>query len=250
MVTAGYGTFADGGALGDNDYLTAARTPDGALVMAYMPTRAHHHRRHVAARRAARTRRGTTRANGTFTAIAGLAAREHRHAHLHAAGQQRRRRRRLGAGAGSHGGAAGHAGAVGADGTRPRPTSRRSQITVSWTASTDNVGGRRLPRLPRRRARSGRRPRRRTPTPASPPLTSYSYTVAAFDYANNVSAPSAPLVVSTTAAPGPTFVQQGYATPQSPQSMVAATYADAQTAGDTNIVAIGWNDTSVERSPR
>ena len=39
VVTAGYGTFSDSGALGDNDYLTAARTPDGALVMAYMPTR-------------------------------------------------------------------------------------------------------------------------------------------------------------------------------------------------------------------
>jgi hypothetical protein len=38
VVTAGYGTFADSGPLGDNDYLTAARTPDGALVIAYMPT--------------------------------------------------------------------------------------------------------------------------------------------------------------------------------------------------------------------
>ena len=38
VVTAGFGTFADSGALGDSDYLTAARTPDGALVMAYMPT--------------------------------------------------------------------------------------------------------------------------------------------------------------------------------------------------------------------
>ena len=38
VVTAGYGTFSNSGALGDNDYLTAARTPDGALVIAYMPT--------------------------------------------------------------------------------------------------------------------------------------------------------------------------------------------------------------------
>src|SRR6185369_9533079 len=38
VVSAGYGTFADTGALGDSDYLTAARTPDGALVLAYMPT--------------------------------------------------------------------------------------------------------------------------------------------------------------------------------------------------------------------
>lgn len=38
VVTAGFGTYADTGSLGANDYLTAARTPDGSLVMAYMPT--------------------------------------------------------------------------------------------------------------------------------------------------------------------------------------------------------------------
>jgi hypothetical protein len=75
------------------------------------------------------------------------------------------------------------------------------------------------------------------------PTTAYSYTVAAFDYAGNPSAASAPFVVSTS-APGPSFVQQGYATPQTPASAVAATYADAETGGDTNIVAIGWNDTT------
>jgi hypothetical protein len=66
----------------------------------------------------------------------------------------------------------------------------------------------------------------------------------AFDYSNNLSDPSGTLVTST-APPGPAFVQQGYATPQVPQSLVAATYAaDGETAGDTNIVAIGWNDTT------
>ena len=38
VVTAGYGTFSSSGSIGANNYLTAARTPDGALVMAYMPT--------------------------------------------------------------------------------------------------------------------------------------------------------------------------------------------------------------------
>jgi hypothetical protein len=38
VVTAGYGTFSSTGSLGDNDYLTAARSPDGTLVLAYMPT--------------------------------------------------------------------------------------------------------------------------------------------------------------------------------------------------------------------
>ncbi len=38
VVTAGYGTFATDGALNDNDYVTAARTQDGKLVVAYLPS--------------------------------------------------------------------------------------------------------------------------------------------------------------------------------------------------------------------
>ena len=38
IITGGYGTFSDTGSLGSNDYLTAASTPDGRLVMAYLPT--------------------------------------------------------------------------------------------------------------------------------------------------------------------------------------------------------------------
>ena len=39
LVTSGYGTF------GDDDYVTAARTPDGKLAMAYVPSGALNHRR-------------------------------------------------------------------------------------------------------------------------------------------------------------------------------------------------------------
>ena len=38
VVTAGYGTFATSGSLNSNDYVTAARVPDGSLVIAYCPT--------------------------------------------------------------------------------------------------------------------------------------------------------------------------------------------------------------------
>jgi hypothetical protein len=38
VVTSGYGTFSAMGNVDDSDYLTAARTTDGALVIAYMPT--------------------------------------------------------------------------------------------------------------------------------------------------------------------------------------------------------------------
>jgi chitodextrinase len=240
VVTAGYGTFADGGALGDNDYLTAARTPDGALVMAYMPT--------VRTITVDMSRLAAPAyaswydpANGTFTAISGSP--------LVNTGT------RTLTPPGSNSAGDGdwvlvlEATAVPPDTQAPSaPTGlsasdvSSSQITVSWSASMDTVGV------------AGYRVYRdavliRT-TPATSytdtgltALTSYAYTVTAFDYANNVSDPSGTLVVSTT-TPGPTFVQQGYATPQSPQSMVAAVYADTQEAGDTNIVAIGWNDTS------
>ena len=40
----------------------------------------------------------------------------------------------------------------------------------------------------------------------------------------------------------PTFVQVNAATPQTNQSQVTVTFNAAQTAGDTNILAIGWND--------
>ena len=38
VVTAGYGTFSSTGSIGGNDYVTAARTPSGKLVMAYVPS--------------------------------------------------------------------------------------------------------------------------------------------------------------------------------------------------------------------
>ncbi len=37
LVISGYGTFADSGSIHDNDYVTAARVPDGSLALAYCP---------------------------------------------------------------------------------------------------------------------------------------------------------------------------------------------------------------------
>jgi hypothetical protein len=42
--------------------------------------------------------------------------------------------------------------------------------------------------------------------------------------------------------PQPQFLQQAFATPQSPQSQVAVAYPNSQTGGNVNIVAVGWND--------
>jgi chitodextrinase len=117
-----------------------------------------------------------------------------------------------------------------------------TQLTLTWTASTDNVAVAGY-RIVRDGAQVHATASTSYPDTGLAPLTAYTYRVAAYDFANNESALSAPFTVTTT-APAPSFVQQGSAVPQSPQSVVSAAYPVAQTAGDTNIVAIGWNDTS------
>ena len=61
---------------------------------------------------------------------------------------------------------------------------------------------------------------------------------------NGNTALSAPVTVNVAnATPStPAFVQVNAATPQTNQSTVSVTYANAQVVGDTNILAIGWNN--------
>jgi hypothetical protein len=70
VVTAGNGTYGDDSNVGSSDYLTAARTPDGKLVIAYMPTQ-----RTITVDMTRLSGMVTARwydpANGTFTSIAG-----------------------------------------------------------------------------------------------------------------------------------------------------------------------------------
>ena len=40
------------------------------------------------------------------------------------------------------------------------------------------------------------------------------------------------------------YVQGTYSTPQSPQTSVSVTYSSAQTAGNLNVVVVGWNDSN------
>lgn len=51
---------------------------------------------------------------------------------------------------------------------------------------------------------------------------------------------------STTPPPSSpvAFVQRNYAVPQSPQTAVSATFSGAQTAGNLNVVVVGWNDST------
>ncbi len=49
---------------------------------------------------------------------------------------------------------------------------------------------------------------------------------------------------STTLFAAPTFVQRNSATPQSTTATVTVSYTAAETAGDLNVVVVGWNDTT------
>ena len=55
---------------------------------------------------------------------------------------------------------------------------------------------------------------------------------------------TATYVVGGTGGSGIAFIQGNYATPQSSQSSVSVTYQNPQLAGDFNLVAVGWNDTT------
>jgi uncharacterized repeat protein (TIGR01451 family) len=102
-----------------------------------------------------------------------------------------------------------------------------------------------------------------TRTDALPAGTSYSPVTLTVNVANNAPANvtntvtvsgggesntannSASDVTTINASSGiqtPTFVQQNYATPQTPQSVVSVTYTQAQTIGNLNVVVIGWSD--------
>ena len=54
----------------------------------------------------------------------------------------------------------------------------------------------------------------------------------------------APLLVTSAASLG--FVQVNFATPETPQTTVTATYTKAQTAGNLNVVVVGWNDSTAK----
>src|SRR5260370_20902498 len=49
------------------------------------------------------------------------------------------------------------------------------------------------------------------------------------------------LFATTGLATTPNYVQGNYATPQTAQTKVTVTYKASQTAGDLNVVIVGWN---------
>ena len=124
------------------------------------------------------------------------------------------------------------------------------QINVAWTASTDNVGV--TSYLVERCQGAGCATFAQVGTAAGPTFTntglagatSYSYRVRATDAAGNLSGYSATASAVTPAAPAVAFVQTNAATPQSTTATVAVPFAGAQTAGNLNVVVVGWNASS------
>ena len=126
-----------------------------------------------------------------------------------------------------------------------------SQINLAWTASTDNVGV--TGYLVERCSGAGCTNFAQIGTPTSTSFsdtgltanTSYSYRVRATDAAGNLSAYSNTATATTTGTTGGTikFIQGNYAVPSS-ATTVTVTFTAAQTAGNLNVVVVGWNDTT------
>jgi DNA-binding protein YbaB len=125
-----------------------------------------------------------------------------------------------------------------------------SQINLSWTASTDNVGV--TGYMVERCLGSGCTTFAQIATPATTTFsdtgltasTSYSYRVRATDAAGNLSGYSNVASATTQAivTANIAFVQGASATPQSSPTTVPVTFAAAQVAGDLNVVIVGWSD--------
>jgi hypothetical protein len=54
------------------------------------------------------------------------------------------------------------------------------------------------------------------------------------------------VALSTSALASPSFVQANYGAPQTPQTLVAIPYSQAQLDGDLNVVIVGWGDTAAQ----
>src|ERR1700722_15112699 len=129
-------------------------------------------------------------------------------------------------------------------------TASSSQINLGWVASSDNVGvtGYRIERCSgvgcSGFAQIGTSPTTTYNDTGLTASTSYSYRVRATDAAGNLSGYSN--TATTTTSAGSATVGSVQSASQDPASAgtVSVKYAAAQTAGDLNVVAVGWNDST------
>ena len=128
-----------------------------------------------------------------------------------------------------------------------------SQVNLAWTASADNVAV--TGYLIERCQGAGCTTFVQVAAPAGTGTTysdlallastSYGYRLRATDAAGNRSAYSG-VATAVTQAVVITFVQANAAVPQTPQPSVAVPFTSAQTAGDLNVVAVGWSDATTQ----
>ena len=76
---------------------------------------------------------------------------------------------------------------------------------------------------------------------ASTPAGSYPITVTA---TGGGTQQAVVVTLTVTTAGTISYVQGAYSTPQSSQTTVSVVYSNAQTLGDLNVIAVGWNDTT------
>ncbi len=116
-----------------------------------------------------------------------------------------------------------------------------STVGLSWLPSTDNVGVSSYKVYRNGNLVSAVGTTTFTDTGLTPGST-YTYTVSAYDGSGNESAQSTPATATTgsTTVTTPTFVQLNSTTPQTAQTSVPVAYNQAQTAGNLNIVVIGF----------
>ena len=187
VVTAGNGTYSTDSSLGSNDYLTAARSGDGSVVLAYMPTL-----RTITVDMSRLAGSATARwydpSRGTYANIAGSPFEN----------------------AGSR---------------QFAPPGNNADGDGDWVLVLET------------------RPVAASDAESGPPPVSLA------QVSPPTVAPAPPVSSSNSVAAAPVssgapFVQASSAVPQTPQTSVGVAYPAAQGAGDTNVLAIGWNDDS------
>lgn len=85
-------------------------------------------------------------------------------------------------------------------------------------------------------------------TPSTGAAGTYQLTITANNGVGSPASQSFTLTVQSSQSAAIAFVQVNSATPQSPQTSVSVRYSSAQTAGDINVVIVGWNDSTAQIS--
>jgi hypothetical protein len=127
-----------------------------------------------------------------------------------------------------------------------------NKINLSWTASSDDVAvtGYDIERCKNAGCKAFRQFATSTATTyisvGLAPLSSYSYRIRATDGVGNLSGYSNIATATTLPTPPPpivpAFIQVNSATPQSSVASVMVPYTGVQTAGNLDVVIVGWSD--------